>query len=186
MEWLQSIGILVGATVGVLVVFIISTIVWVKNHSKGKIYLYLVESNDDVNRYMVDITDESKAVLRRQEYDVVPGDCQFRTLWPSGVPKFLQERVASQMHIRNVGPPINPRKGGGQKDITAKSRYALSDQRMLEMMWKDVRRDLGIGGGGTTSLKSWSTWVTIITLAGVLGLGVFMYLLYVKVSALGV
>lgn len=107
----------------------------------------------------------------REDYSL-EDDKQFWTMFPSGLPRFVQYPVRSHLYIRGTPGPLSiDVEGLGEADtlaMTARMVMLMSDEKVLASMWHDVH---STHSGAMVQRGGGFSWITIIMLGIVLLLG---------------
>lgn len=178
----QALLIVGGFTVGFVVLMMFGTMMWVRKKVQGKVVAIFVEPNRQTTEELIPI-DES-GIIRSdhgdgdEEYIIVPRK-SFWSKWPKGFPVWMQESVPTLLFMRNNPEPFDP--DLVKTVITAKTLKYITDEKMLKATWQDAAESIGIAG---SNFKSPIVWLGIILGAGIIFLGVFMFVLFQQISEL--
>lgn len=176
---IQAFAIMMGVSVGVLIITMAVTVFWVRRKVVNKVYGYFIEPNNQVTRELIPMSDGTGKVQSKDggDYLIIPTKVKW-SKWPPGLPTWAQETVPSLFFTRNNPEPFDPQM---QKTIiTAQSLKYITDEGMLKATWKDAHdaadEDKKIAG------MTWMTWMAIGNFIIVVGLVVGMWFLYGTLS----
>jgi len=142
----QSLGVAMGMTAIVLVVFLVGSVFYVRFKVKGGVFCHLLAANKQLGGYLlkpqgfaVEIGAGDKAGM----YIIHPSK-QFWSFWPPGFPRIIQEPVPTYLYSEGNAEPIDP--FDRKALISPESLRRISDDSMLKQTWKDVKEGMGIKG----------------------------------------
>lgn len=158
--FLATLAKVMGIFLGIFVVFVLGLIVyvdiWLKFHTKGKIVAIFID-NKSIFSALLTIEDSNKVFYgkgdKKEEY-LLEDDKQYLSLYPAGLPRFLQITVRTYWYIRNQSVPVNIT-GKRSLGLTARMLRMISDEAMVKQTWKDVRESQGLvqkKAGGSLAL----------------------------------
>jgi hypothetical protein len=146
---LLSLGKIVGIFLGVFIVFVLSLIVyidiWLKFHTRGKVTALFID-NKSIFGALLTIEDSNKVYYGKgdkREMYVLDDKKQYLSLYPAGLPRFLQIVVRTYWYIRNNPTPVDVT--GRVTPLTSRMLRQISDEAMVKQTWKDVRESAGVG-----------------------------------------
>lgn len=154
--FLGTIGKVFGIFFGIFIVFVLGLIVyvdiWLKFHTRGRVVAIFVD-NRSIFSALLTIEDGNKLFYgkgdKKEEY-LLDDKKQYLTLYPAGLPRFLQITLRAYWYIRNQATPIDPT--GKPSSLTAKMLRMISDEAMVKQTWKDVRESQGLNKGKSSNL----------------------------------
>ena len=169
-----------GFTLGFVAVTVFITMLWVRRKVQGKVVAYFIETNRQTTEELLPI-DESGIIKSKhgdgdEEYLIIPKK-SFWSKWPKGFPVWMQESVPTLLFIRNNAEPFDPDQI--ETVITAKTLKYITDEKMLKATWQDAADAIGIS---PSNLKSPLVIFGILLGAGIIGLGVFLFVVFQKVT----
>jgi len=145
---LMTLGKVLGIFVGIFVVFILALIVyidiWLKFHTRGKVVALFLD-NKSIFSALLTIEDGNKVYYGKgdkREMYVLDDKKQYLSLYPAGLPRFLQTIVRTYWYIRNTPTPIDVT--GRVTALTSRMLRQISDEAMVRQTWKDVRESAGV------------------------------------------
>ena len=156
---LATLGKIFGIFLGVFVLFILALVVyidiWLKFHIKGKITALFLD-NKSIFGALLTIEDGNKVYYGKgdkREMYLLDDKKQYLSLYPAGLPRFLQTTVRTYWYIRNQPNPVDT--SGRLSPLTARMLRMISDEAMVKQTWKDVRESQGLArpkGSGSLAL----------------------------------
>lgn len=176
----QALLIVGGFTLGFVAVTMFFTMLWVRRKVQGKVVAYFIETNRQTTEELLPI-DESGIIKSKhgdgdEEYLIVPKK-SFWSKWPKGFPVWMQESVPTLLFMRNNAEPFDPEQP--QTIITAKTLKYITDEKMLKATWQDAADSIGLT---PSNLKSPLVILGILLGAGIVGLGVFLFIIFQQVQ----
>lgn len=149
-------GKLIGVFFGVVVIFILAVVVyldiWLKFHTRGKVIGIFVD-NKSIFSALLSIENGNQINFGKgdkREMYLLEDEKQFLSLYPAGLPRFLQIPVRTYWYIRNNSVPLNIT-GKNNSGLTARMLRMISDEAMVRQTWKDVREGIGLRKQATGS-----------------------------------
>ncbi len=168
----QAFIIMMGVSLGVMVLTLGFTIFWVRREVKDKIYAYFIEPNNQISRELIK-TDGTMKISAKDggDYILAPSKTKW-SKWPPGLPSWAQEIVPTLFYTRNNPEPFDPEKA--RSILTAQSLRHITDEGMLRATWRDAHEAAGdsIGGSKWTLRLAIINSVVIVSLIVTVG---FMY-----------
>lgn len=163
----KSLLIMGGISFGVLLLFSMSAIIWVRRNSKGKVFVTFVEPNRQITTELITVDVEEYPEKIRSadggDYILHPSKMYWQE-WPPGYPQWIKEPIPSVMYVRNYAEPIDPQ--NRKTLITAKSLRYMTDESMLRQTWIDAREAIGetktLGKGNIALYLSGATLIGLI------------------------
>ena len=176
----QALMIVGGFTLGFVAVTMFFTMLWVRRKVQGKVVAHFIETNRQTTEELLPI-DESGIIKSKhgdgdEEYLIIPKK-SFWSKWPKGFPVWMQESVPTLLFIRNNAEPFDPEQI--QTVITAKTLRYITDEKMLKATWQDAAEAIGIA---PSNLKSSLVIFGVLLGAGIIGLGVFLFVIFQQVT----
>ena len=176
----QALMIVGGFTLGFVAVTMFFTMLWVRRKVQGKVVAHFIETNRQTTEELLPI-DESGIIKSKhgdgdEEYLIIPKK-SFWSKWPKGFPVWMQESVPTLLFIRNNAEPFDPEQI--QTVITAKTLKYITDEKMLKATWQDAAEAIGIA---PSNLKSPLVIFGVLLGAGIIGLGVFLFVIFQQVT----
>jgi hypothetical protein len=180
----QALLIVGGFTLGFVAVTMFFTMLWVRRKVQGKVVAHFIESNRQTTEELLPI-DESGIIKSKhgdgdEEYLIVPKK-SFWSKWPKGFPVWMQESVPTLLFMRNNAEPFDPEQI--ETVITAKTLKYITDEKMLKATWQDAADSIGLG---PSNFKSPIVILGILLGAGIIGLGVFLFIIFQQVQDMDV
>ena len=178
----QALLIVGGFTVGFVVLMMFGTMMWVRKKVQGKAVAVFIEPNRQTTEELVEVNEsgiiKSKHGDGDEEYLIIPKK-SFWSKWPKGFPVWMQESVPTLLFMRNNPEPFDPDEI--RTVITAKTLKYITDEKMLKATWQDAAEAIGLS---TPSFKSPIVWLGVILGAGIIFLGIFMFVLFQRIVEL--
>ncbi len=166
----QAFIIMMGVSLGVMVLTLGFTIFWVRRTVKDKIYAFFVEPNNQISRELIP-TDGTMKISARDggDYILAPGKTKW-SKWPPGLPSWAQEIVPTLFYMRNNPEPFDPLQA--RSILTAQSLRHITDEGMLRATWRDAHEAAGDGPTGSkwTLRLAVANSIVIVALIIVVGL----------------
>jgi hypothetical protein len=173
----KSLLLMGSISMGVLIVFIFITLIWVRRNAKGKVYAFFVNENREITAELLEVTENGRIKAEdKGEYVVTPQKTFFFS-WPPGFPSFVREPIPAVMYVHNNVEPFDP--GNSRAIVTAESLRYMQDEAMLRQTWLDARE----AAGGVAFNKSNLTLYIIIGVA--LANMVMGYMLWIVMTNVG-
>lgn len=169
---------------GLIIGFIIMTIVYVRIASQGKILAWFEENRISYPKMLKEDKIENciwlgKAESTKREKYIIEKDKMTYTPWPGGFPSFMQVEVRTLKYVRGNPAPYDA-KGKIDNGITAQYLALMSNVKMLEARFNDIKNQLGIKAGKAGKLD-------IFILLGIaIVLIVTIYGVYMQMQQIGV
>ena len=146
---LATMGKIFGIFGGIFVLFILILVVyidiWLKFHTRGKISALFID-NKSIFGALLTIEDGNKVYYGKgdkREMYLLDDKKQYLSLYPAGLPRFLQLTIRTYWYLRNVPNPIDVT--GRVAPLTSRMLRQISDEAMVKQTWKDVREGAGVG-----------------------------------------
>jgi hypothetical protein len=153
-ETLKALAISLGIGAVALFVLLVISMFSIRNRVQGRIWLYFVESNNDIIGRLYKPSSDTVPVKNpdgsKTEYLVNPAR-QFRIMYPPGFPAIVQEPVVAQLHIRGKGEPLALRdeRIPATADTTLKAIKTATIMRNLTERAERMAQQGKIRGGNT-------------------------------------
>lgn len=178
----QALLIVGGFTTGFVVLMMFGTMMWVRKKVQGKAVAIFIEPNRQTSEELIEVNEEgilkSKHGDGDEEYLIVPQKA-FWSKWPKGFPVWMQESVPTLLFMRNNAEPFDP--NHVKTVITGKTLKYITDEKMLKATWQDAAESIGTA---TANFKSPLVWLGIILGAGLVALGIFMFVIFQRLIEL--
>ncbi len=167
---LQTLAIMSGVSLLVVVLVGAITSFWIKKAVKNKVYAIFLEQNRQIARELIPTTGTEKIKSADGgDYLIVPKKTMW-SYWPPGVPIWLQEVVPTCFYMRNQAEPFDP--SDNKSVITANSLRYITDEGMLKQTWKEAAEAAGVG---KILGKDLTPWFAGASLLAILGLTYFVF-----------
>jgi len=172
----KSFMIMMAISSGCLMFFAITTMVWIRRNSKGKVFSIFIEPNREITSELITIdTDGALTPEKIRSKDggdyLISPDKMFWSSWPPGFPVWLREPIPSALYLRNRFEPIDPQ--GSRSIGTARALRYMTDEAMLKQTWDDAREALG---EGSPAVKK--NLASILSGAAVVGVIIITYMVW--------
>lgn len=180
----QALLIVGGFTLGFVAVTMFFTMLWVRRKVQGKVVAFFIETNRQTTEELIPI-DESGIIKSKHgdgdEQYLIVAKKSFWSKWPKGFPVWMQESVPSFLFMRNNAEPFDPEQI--ETVITAKTLKYITDEKMLKATWQDAADSIGLA---SSSFKSPIVILGILLGAGIIGLGVFLFIIFQQVEEMDI
>lgn len=144
----KALGITAIAMVVLIICFVVFMDIWSRYATRGRIYAYFFEHRNFSPRLLREDISANCVWLgigENKEKYLLDDAKQFWTMWPPGIPRFIQVPIRAHIYVRNQMEPLDP--SNTTSSLTAKAFRMVTDEAMLKQAWKDVRESLGVRTG---------------------------------------